>query len=259
MAVRVSAAVSYLRLLAALVVRAPNPGEAFVRARLLLVALVKIVAVEACVITGSGGRPAASTSSSLSLKLTLSPDGGSVDEAAAAAARTVGVGAGVEARSAASDTVVLCMQTLKFILDWAEQPAVGGGGGGGGSSGNGGRAVLRPVGSTPTATAAASASATAGAPAAARGAGAGVGTGLGPAATRSAGGAAGWPEAGGESCGQAPTCLHGLRTRPSNGGEGGGADGGSAGLRFVCPLVDTARRCEFVQNVQLVRHRPTRR
>lgn len=242
--VRVSAAVSYLRLLAALVARAPNPDEAFVRARLLLKALLKIVAAQACVITGRGG-----SGSSVASSPTLSSDCEGVGAAAEKTRATVAAGAGVEARSAASDTVVLCMQTLKFVLDWAEQPAGGSSGsGGGGGGGSGGRSVNRATGPPPTATAAASA--TASAPAATRGAGAGAG--LGPAATRSGDGAVEGPEVG-AGYGQAPTCLHGLRARPSNGGEGAGADVGSAGLRFVCPLVERARRCEFVQDVQSVR------
>lgn len=78
-----AAKVSYLRLLTALVTRAPTPSDATVRARLLLAALVKAITKGATVVVGAGG-------------------------------------VGVKTRSAASDSTILCMQTLRFLVGWGE-------------------------------------------------------------------------------------------------------------------------------------------
>ncbi|CAN0181656.1 unnamed protein product, partial [Ectocarpus fasciculatus] len=70
--------------LTALVTRAPTPSDATVRARLLLAALVKAITHGATVVVGGGG------------------------------------GVGVKTRSAASDSTILCMQTLRFLVGWGE-------------------------------------------------------------------------------------------------------------------------------------------
>lgn len=107
---RVIAAISYLRLLTALVTRAPSPDEAAARARLLLAALVNAVGTQS---RSLNGRIAA-------------------ERGAGAATKSIGIsdgdGIGVEVRSMASDSAVLCTQTLRFLLDWAEQSPGGGNG-----------------------------------------------------------------------------------------------------------------------------------
>lgn len=189
----VTAAVSYLRLLAALVMRAPSPDEATARARLLIVALVTAITTEACAIV----------------------DGG----------------AGVRVRSMASDSVVLSMQTLRFLLGWAEQSA-------GTSSGDASRGSIR-------------------------GSHRGVQSPFATASAAQLGGGVGEGARGGE----APICLHGLRARLSfdeskmaaatrGGGSGGGDNPASSSSPcFVCPLMSTARRCDFNQVAQSVSDR----
>ena len=192
---RVTAAVSYLRLLSALVTRAPGPAEATARARLLLVALVAAITKEAGVI---------------------------VDD-----------GAGVTARSAASDSVVLCMSTLRFLLGWAEQSA--------GATGSSGDPSSSSSSSSSSGSSNRNARRVAQVPSAAPAAAA--------AAARPTDGAA--VEAGHGS--ETPICLHGLRTRRSTEAAAGGSLSGSSTPCFVCPLVGKTRRCEFVQTIQAVR------
>lgn len=86
--VRLTSKVSYLRLLTALVTRAPTSSDATVRARILLAALVKAITNGAAVVVGAGAG--------------------------------AGAGVGVRARSAASDSTILCMQTLRFLVGWGE-------------------------------------------------------------------------------------------------------------------------------------------
>ena len=175
-----TAAVSYLRLLSALVTRAPGPAEATARARLLLEALVTAITKEAGAIVGDGG-------------------------------------AGVTVRSAGSDSVVLCMQTLRFLLGWTEQSGgTGSGDPSSSSSSSSGRSAQR-LAHVPSVAAAATATA--------RG-------------------------------GETPICLHGLRTRRSTEAAAGGSSGRSSSTPcFVCPLVGKTRRCEFVQVIPPVREK----
>lgn len=235
-AVRVNVVVSYLRLLTALVTRAPTPEEAFVRGRSLLLALVRAIETHARVLRGQ-------------------------DTVASSSTRTGVSSVGVKVRSASTDSAVLCMQTLKFLLDWTEQQpsSVGGkslpiGAGAGvstasGSSSNVGGGVNRPVGSSSAAaTSAAAAAGATSAPTVKRA----TELASSAAATRTIrSGAAGSGAGVTARFGDAPTCLHGLRTRLSNGGESGaGAEAvPPSAVCYVCPLVDRARRCEFVQVV----------
>lgn len=105
-ATRVSSAVSYLRLLATLTTRAPNPTEAASRARVLLPALVSAIEVQASILRNG--------------------DAVSNDTAEATSSEATGTyksGIGVQSRTAASDSAVLSMQTLRYLLRWSEPPS----------------------------------------------------------------------------------------------------------------------------------------
>lgn len=247
---RVSAAISYLRLLVSLVTRAPNPDEARVRARLLLVALATAVGAETCVLEGRGAGAAEAAA-----RTTTAAERGSVRfSEGCAVGDGDGVGVGVRVRSTASDSAVLCMQTLSFLLEWAEHP-VSGGGGGAGSTSSG--SANQPARSSATPVSASSSSASSG-----RGGGASsamakrdsaVELALAAAARATGEDGGGSDESVGH--GAAPVCLHGLRMRLSNaredgdGGEreGGGQRGAVISIAcYVCPLTDTTQQCEDV-------------
>lgn len=250
-AARISAAVSYLRLLSSMVTRAPNPEEAAARASLLLAALVKAIRAQSRALGETRDADPALGSS------TRSPERSGTDTSAAGGcAGTSGDGSGdgdrVRTRSTASDSVVLCMQALRFLLDWAES-SVGGVVGNGSGSGSSTRILAEAVASSPNA----GAMSAEGSPATS-----GSAVGATNAERSSAGGVSDRNTRKGAGYGEAPTCLHGLKARLSLGrgnsgtGAGAGASAGSSGslsgsstVCFVCPLVDKGRRCEFVQVV----------
>lgn len=223
---RLSAAVCYLRLLTTLVTRAPTPDEAHTRALLFLAALVDALSRHA-----DRGR-IASLGSPVGLK---PPSTGS----APASANTqcivgcLGSAAAMMARSVASDSAVLCMQTLRFLVGWADQATgnlpktpsnftssavcAGESVGVGGGDDRGNSAGMRPSASAPEHIAAARTH-----------------------------GESGFRDAEGYS--DAPVCLHGLRARLVGGNESGSESVAANVVPcFVCPLVDRARRCSFIQ------------
>lgn len=117
---RVSAAVSYLRLLVALVTRAPTSTEAAVRARVLLPALVSTIGTQMRALHGDDCAP-----TSTSTGAPGDSSGDRTDSSSAGTQQGCGSrdnkGEGVGARTAASDSVVLCMQTLRYLVGWSEQ------------------------------------------------------------------------------------------------------------------------------------------
>lgn len=117
LAARVSAAVSYMRLLIALVTLAPTPTEAATRARVLLPALVSAIGTQTRVLYGEDANSAATTAASVSASEDAT--GGSSSGTTVRMGRHSGQG--VKVRSAASDSAVLCMQTLRYLLAWSEQ------------------------------------------------------------------------------------------------------------------------------------------
>lgn len=223
-AARVSAAVSYLRLLTALVTRAPNPPEAAARARVLIPALVGEVSAQAQVLQGENPDASCPSTSSTSKR----------------AGAGAGGGAGVKIRSSASDGAILCMQTLRFLLGWSEQPSSSSSSVGV-VSGKQAASSSPSFGSRHTADGGASCGGTQ------RREGASSSATL--AFNRSALAAAVDPgtliaQGPGAGAGR-PFCHHGRAARVIYGGSGGGGDGlMSSQACFVCPAVD---RCDFVE------------
>lgn len=229
---RVSAAVSYLRLLTALVTRAPSADEAAGRARLLIAALVSAVGTQSRILTGRDAGAAVAAF----VPAPTPSSGGSTTQSGGVSVRGGPGGVGVRVRSAASDSAVLCMQTLKYLLDWADQ-AVGSGGGSGG--GGGGK---HPP---PAAVQVSTNSSKGGDAGASYFSAVDVDAAIKAAEARALGGGL-----AGDGSGRTepPSCLHGLRARVIVEHEGGAATG-LAGFTasFVCPFADTPRRCSFVQ------------
>ena len=223
---RLSAAVSYLRMLTTLVMRAPTPNEAAKRTRVLVVVLIDVLSLHAgqSQAKGLGGadvsKSPGSTSATIFQGVTVCLDGASA----------------VIVRSVASDCVVLCMQTLRFLLGWAGQAA--------------GSALKNTHTATPS-----SIPASEGAPPSAA-----------PAPERTDTTVTRWDMGAVEDAdyGEAPLCLHGLRALLSDETESGTTVGcGSGGAPsatqcFVCPLIDRARRCAFVQVAVRQVRAPTR-
>lgn len=117
---RVSAAVSYLRLLVALVTRAPTPAEAAVRARVLLPALVSTIGTQTRALHGDDCAPNSTSTGAAADSSGDGTDGGSAGIQQGSGSRD-NKGEGVGARTAASDSAVLCMQTLRYLVGWSEQ------------------------------------------------------------------------------------------------------------------------------------------
>lgn len=216
---RLSAAVCYLRLLTTLVTRAPTPDEAHTRARLFLAALVTTLSRHA-----DRGRIAGSGSSA-GLK---SPSSGSAPASAniQGGFNCLGSAAAMMVRSVASDSAVLCMQTLRFLVIWADQAT--------------GSSPKNPSSNLTSSAVCAGESVGIGSD------DRGNNAGMRPSATARPHGESGPSDT--EGYDYAPVCLHGLRARLVGGNESGSVSVVANVVPcFVCPLVDRARRCSFIQ------------
>lgn len=216
---RLSAAVCYLRLLTTLVTRAPTPGEAHTRALLFFAALVDTLSRHADRgrIAGLGGSAGLKPPHIGSAPGSANIQGG---------VKCLGSASAMMVRSVASDSAVLCMQTLRFLVGWADQATVS-------SSKN-------PSSNVTSSTVGAGESVGIGSDD--RGNNAGMRPSV-PARTHGESG-----PADAEGYGDAPVCLHGLRARLVGGNESGSVTAGeNVAPCFVCPLLDKARRCSFIQ------------
>lgn len=231
---RVSAAVSYLRLLSALVTRAPSNSEANARARVFIPALLKAVATQASILRG---EDTVLTPSASGLTTGTGVSGGS----GGGTTRGQGNG-GVKTRSAASDSVVLCMQTLRFLLTWSEQP-ISGSSSSGGNAGPPGKSAL-PPGAFPGDTASDAKKSTMGAPAPAST----QSSVAGRPPTASGSGAPGSGTSSNVAVGR-PVSHHGYQARRSFGaGASGSGDVPVLSPSHVYPLRGDS--CDFVEPIR---------
>lgn len=210
--------------------RAPSYSEALQRARSLIPALVNAVGTQASVLRGEQ-------------LVSLAPANVS-SEACHSIATQQRAGGGVRTRSMASDSVVLCMQTLRFLLAWPEQPISSSSVASGGSTGGSSRSASSS-GNTANAATDAAAATDANATSSGTPGSAGPSESLGQPR-----GASRASEGANSGLTGRPFCHHGYQTRVSPAtGEAGNGDQPAESLAFyVCPLGRSG--CNFKQPVQ---------